>query len=406
MTTATLRQRKARVMVKRLGFARSIETSVDGEAPEAARLWKAGWNKTDKGDLNFTAKSARLVLKAYEARGNPLAWYYEHEDRIPIEQRGGAPMKGVCSAPSSDLAVRPTDAGPDLWAEHIAWTAEARRQIISGERRQLSPIAAYDEDTREIVEILNVSLCAEGATHFGTILASAGSGKAQALNMDELLQQLTDAIEAGDWDLVGQLCQQLEATDGGAMIAKMVRAALKAIKGSGEDKAEPPDDTAMKKLAAALAAGRPASGNANVQAFTREIEAQRTGLLAATRRAEAAVHEAKLGRVEGLIAANRSAFDAVDEREHLAAADPDRTRKHIASFTRKEEQRAAGQGGSADGKTVLTAGRGETRPPKGAKPEDDTHGLTAVELHTAGQHNVDPKAFAASKARLAKNGRS
>lgn len=381
--------------MRRFGFARAIEASVDGEAPEAARLWKAGWNHTDKGDLNFTPTSADLVMKAFAGRGNPLAWYYEHEDRIPIEQRGGAPMKGVCSAPSSDLVVRDSDTGPELWAEHIAWTAEARRQIITGERRQLSPIAAYDEDTREIVEILNVSLCAEGATHFGTILATR-AGREQEPAMDEILQQLMSAIEAKDWELCESLLQQMEAADGGAMMAKMGRMAMKSAKDDGDDKDKAgADETATKRLAAALAASRSTNTNPSVLVLTRELEAQRGALAVATAEAKAATREAKVGRVEGLIAANRDAFDAVDEREHLAAADPERTRKHIESIRRKT---LAAGGGDANNKTTLAANRPpEAKPPKGSAPVDETHGLSVAEIQAATAMKVTLADFAAAK---------
>lgn len=218
--------------------------------------------------------------------------------------------------------------------------------------------------------------------------------------MDELLNQLLSAIEAKDWELCENLIQQLEAAEGGAIIAKVGRMAIKAAKEPAEEDKPKDDAEAMKKLAASLATlatSRPA-GNANVLALTRELEAQRVATARAEAEARTATREAKIGRVEGIIAANRDCFDGVDEREHLQAADPERTRKHVESIKRKFA--ASGDG---DGKTLLAAGRGEARPPKGGpKADDDTAGLTPTELATAAQHGVSAKDFAASKARAAK----
>lgn len=374
MTAATTK-RKAAPRIGHASFARSVETSIEGEAPNAARLAKSGWNKTDKGDLNFTPRSAELVMAEYEERGNPLAWYYEHEDRIPLERRGGAPMKGVCSAPSSVLAVRDVDGTAELWAESIEWTAEARRQIVAGERRQLSPIWAFDEETREITGVLNVSLCAEGATHFGTILANR-AGREQGNGMEELLSQLMSAIEAKDWELCENLIQQMEAMDGGAMMAKMGRYAVKCAKGEGDGEGDKPaGEVSTKKLAATK------PNAAGMSALDDALKEMRE----ATAEAKAAARRSDRATVSTLIAASRDYFDAVDEREHLQAANPEATRKFIASCQRKEK----------DGRLVLEASRqgGDKRPPRDEQKRDVTKDLTesdrrAIESFNRGK---DPK---------------
>lgn len=308
-------------------LARAIEASVDGEPPEAARLWRAGWNKTDKGDLQFTPRSAKLVQEAYAERGNPLAFYYEHEDRLPLDKRGGSPMRGACAAPSSMLVVRDVGEGPECWAESIAWTDEAKRQIKSGERRQISPIAKFDSETREIVEILNVSLCAEGATHHGTILASAGKATS---GMDDMIQQVLDALNAGDFEAAETLIQQMEA-QGAAGPAQMARMAMAKTKpAAGPPAAGPPpgagppapEDVATKRLAAATR-------------YEQESFARMGALDAAIAEAKAAAKQSRKATVHQLIAANRDMFDAVDEREHLGGCDPSATERHIASLTRK-----------------------------------------------------------------------
>ncbi len=212
-------------------LARDIETSADGKAPHAVRLWRAGWNDTDKGALNFTPASARLVMAAFAKRGNPLVFDYEHESTVPIEKRGGCPMKGVASADRANLEVRGDERGkPELWATGIGWTAEAQRQIEARERTQISPISKYDIDTKEITAIQNVALCREGATHDGTLLASRNGRTGDA--MDEIIQKIMEALQAGDFETAETLVQQAEGMDGGgdAMGVKMARMALKCAK--------------------------------------------------------------------------------------------------------------------------------------------------------------------------------
>ncbi len=352
--------------VARMAMARAIETTAEGKAPHAVRLWRAGPNNTDKGLLNFTPESAKLVMQSFEARGNPLVFDYEHESLLPLEQRGGSPMKGIASAPHAQLEVRPNEDGePELWATSIEWTPEARRQIETGERRQISPVSNFDTETREVVEIVNVALCREGATHFGTLLASVAKGT----NMDELIQAICDAAAAMDWEKVEALCAQAEAMpEGGAAAAKMGRAMAKMAADNEEKKepAAPPPMAASRVL-------RPASGNAEMLALSREL---------AESKAESAkaLKEAKVGRVEGLIAANRDCFDAADERVHLRRADPDATREHIESVKRK----------TATG--TLAAGRAAesgAKPPKDAPDANDpTFGLRADQIETVDRMNV------------------
>ncbi len=392
MTTATKTTPRAKVIprkMQRIQFARAVVASGVGEAPEAARLWAAGWNRTDKGDLNFTPRSAELVTAAYEKRGNPLAWYYEHEDRIPLAERGGAPMRGVCSAPSSALVVRDSPTGPECWAESIAWTDEAKRQITSGERRQISPIAAFDSDTREIVEILNVSLCAEGATHNGTILASAGGRNA---GMDQMIQALLDALNAGDFEAAENIVQQMEATEGGAQMASMAKGMM--AKMAKDTPAAPPPpahapppaaDTATKTLAASRM----------TDDFTRAMSTMQ----AATDNANAAAKRSDRATVVTLIAASRDLFDAADEREHLTLSDPAATERHINSMRRKVAKTG-----------ILAASKGtemktEAKPPKDDVKKDETFGLDPTEIGVAMQTGVTLEAFAAAKDRHAKPGR-
>lgn len=382
----------------RIDFAvlrRNCDGFTADNIPTAFRILAAGENQTDKGPLVYTPDSARMVAEAFARRGNPLAIYYEHEDQLPLEKRGGAPMKGACAAPSADLdAAHGDPAALECWAQAVDWTEEAKRQIKAGERRQISPVAAFDKETREVVEILNVSLCSEGATHFGTLLASR-SGR-DTSNMDDMIQKLLDACNAGEWEEAENIVQQMESAEGGEGYGKMARGLMAKMA-----KAAPPppppmpkpvdDQTATKRLAAA----RPALLAGDIDAFTRE----RADGLAATREAREAARESrretvnlKLSRArdEGLLGPDG---DPVTEREHVAAADPVATEKFIAHLRRSAKTGVL---------TLAKPGTTTEASPGGKKPGtvDATFGLTEIEQVTAKQNGVSLEAFARSKERV------
>lgn len=344
----------------RVGFAslqRNAESFAAGTAPTAFRILAAGRNDTDQGPLVFTPDSARSVMAAFAGRGNPLVIYYEHEDMLPLDKQGGTPHKGACAAPSANLAIRGADTEPECWAQDVAWTAEAQRQIKTGERRQISPVAAFNKETREVLAILNVSLCSEGATHFGTLLASKGGLRP----MDDIIDKITEAIEAGDFETAESLIQQAEAggDEGMARMAKMARAAMKASKPAPAAAPPPPPAADATAATARLAASRSAlaAATTSVAAFDRAV----VEMTAATKRAEAAAQRSDRATVITLIAANRDAFDVVDERQHMGAADPVATERHIASFTRKAKAGVIVLS-KAGGATETAAKEGEKKP--------------------------------------------
>lgn len=359
-TVAAKAQKSARKAPARIAAARSCESFAAGEAPHSVRLWRAGWNRTDKGDVNFTPRSAALVMADYARRGNPLVFDYEHESLLPLDKRGGAPMKGVASATYAEPFC-PLDAKgqPELWARNIDWTPEAKRQIgPAAERRQISPVCDFDTETGEVLNLKNVALCREGATHSGTLLASVAKG---TTTMEELIQKLSDAANAGDLEGVKALLAQMVA---------MAKPAAPAAPAPPPAQHQPPP--------AAMAASRDLATGV----FAVELAASRA-------ETALALKEAKIGRVEGLIAASRDCFDAADEREHIEAADPVATKRHIESVRRKVTA-----GTIAASRTV-----DPRNPPKGGPAADETHGLNVTEIQAATNMKVSLAAYAESKAR-------
>ncbi len=387
---------------RKLALARSVDARADGGAPDAARLWRAGWNETDKGALNFTPESLRLVLEDQARRGNPIVWYYNHEDTIPLHERGGAPFRGLPSASGSVLEGRgPADA-PDLWARDIAWTDVAQKHIEARELIQISPIAEYDTETREIVAIRNVSLCAEGATHHGTLLAS----KEGQTTMDDMLEQLEELLEQGDIEGALALIGQMEGMEGGADMARMAKMMVGKMGKAPPAKPEvEPPPVVAKKMAATLTASREVPASA-VEAFARATaDAQ-----AAAADARAAAKSSRRDTVHAMLSRASSdglLDDGVTEREHLEAADPAATEKFLAGL-RRMAKRGVLVAAKPEAGVAAPPKPDATKPgAKSGKPATavETYGLSEIEMAQAAKSGTSFQAFADAKNAIERRGR-
>jgi hypothetical protein len=185
--------------------------------------------------------------------------------------------------------------------------------------------------------------------------------------MDELIKAICDAAAAMDFEKVESLAQQAEAAGGsGADVAKMARAMAKPPAAGAPPATQPP---AGPPAAMAKPEGQPVA-------------------MAASRDDVAAVRrDLYTFQVRTMIAASRDCFDANDEREHLAAADPSATERHIASMTRKL------------GAGTLAASRPgtEARPAKDPPAGGETHGLSVLEIQVAGQNGISLADYATAK---------
>jgi hypothetical protein len=246
-----------------------VEFGPDGVTPVAVKIFDPGENKSTKGSVFFTARSAELIMAAFAERGMPLMWDYEHESTVPLEQRPVSASAGFgeASAHHSELELRGADgAGADgfdqaLWSARIEWTDDARGQIVSGKRRQVSPAFDVERGTREIVGLASMALCFEGATNNGRILSPLDRRlHSRGQRMEEIIAALRAAIEAGDWEQVKAVLASLEQAGGGPDVAATVRAVV-------DDAVEKAVQTAFKKHSAL---GAPRSGESEAVRLARE----------------------------------------------------------------------------------------------------------------------------------------
>lgn len=341
-----------------------VEFGPDGVTPVAVKIFDPGENKSTKGSVFFTARSAELIMTAFKERGMPLMWDYEHESTVPLEQRPVSASAGFgeASAHHSELELRGADgAGVDgfdqaLWAIRIEWTDDARCQIVSGKRRQVSPAFDVERGTREIVGLASMALCFEGATNNGRILSPLDRRlHSRGQRMEQIIAALRAAIEAGDWEQVKAVLASLEQA-GGGMDMTAVRAAV-------DESVDKAVQTAFKKHSALA----PRSGETEAVRLAREA-------------GERATLEVRKERVAALIDRNADVISKETEQFLLSRGDVDLAKALFAELGRTDRKRSGAQEqGGSDRETVT---------------------LSAAEQRHAAANGVDPVKMASARERM------
>lgn len=203
---------------------RSLIATISGKAPREFRIWRSGVNDTSKGPINFTPRSAQLVMDEYQKIGRKLAIDLEHgsnpQANPDFNLNDPPPMGGYFS-----IALRGPENAPELWAVDVDWSNCGREfpepgkvccgkhQIESGQRRYFSPDIYFDEGTNEPTVLNKIALCAEPAT-YGIQLLSKYTRLLKRFNVNEqdflkaLMAACAGATSLQDPD-VAALCEAL-----------------------------------------------------------------------------------------------------------------------------------------------------------------------------------------------------
>lgn len=145
----------------------------DGKLPTEVRLFKQGWNETEKGPFLFDEKAAESVLAHQTAMGSVDRMIDLEHLSLDQECKNYDPdPRAWCR-----LAVR----NGELWAVGIVWLADGQRRIEEKKQRYLSPVFPSDDEGR-IVFILNVAMTALPATHDAPALIAASVTKGRSMN--------------------------------------------------------------------------------------------------------------------------------------------------------------------------------------------------------------------------------
>jgi phage I-like protein len=145
--------------------SRTVLLALNGPPPTECRLFARGVNETHKGTFTFDAEAARLTMNAFEAAGVDLAIDLEHQslDADARSRPDAADARGWCK-----LETR----NGELWAVDIKFTPDGLARLANKTQRYFSPCFRTD-DTGRVLEIVNIGLVAQPATHGATALVAA-----------------------------------------------------------------------------------------------------------------------------------------------------------------------------------------------------------------------------------------
>jgi phage I-like protein len=132
-----------------------FELGDEQRAPTEFRLFRAGWNKTDKGDFLFDEDAAASVMAFYRQKGASLMADYEHQSLQ------SPPIK----APASASEWVPEIRNGELWATGVKWTEPGRAHIEAKEYRYFSPAFQHDAKTNRVLKVVNFALTNNPAMH-------------------------------------------------------------------------------------------------------------------------------------------------------------------------------------------------------------------------------------------------
>jgi phage I-like protein len=121
------------------------------KAKKEFRLFRFGNNPSTKGTYKLTPESAKLLMSTYRERGLKVTFDYDHHGVKPLKD--ARPEDGK-AAGRCDLELR--DDG--IWCVNCEWTPAALKGIQEGEWIYFSPAFLPNEETKEILELINVAL--------------------------------------------------------------------------------------------------------------------------------------------------------------------------------------------------------------------------------------------------------
>lgn len=145
-------------MKDRVALSIELSLGADGALPTEFPLFKAGLNRTMKGDLTYSARSKKEVAAFAADLARELVIDYEHAS---LDAATAAdPSKAGRAAGWFTVDAR--DDG--MYAVNVTWTDAAAAALKAREYRYFSPVVFRDSKTREITGVLNAALTNNPAT--------------------------------------------------------------------------------------------------------------------------------------------------------------------------------------------------------------------------------------------------
>lgn len=130
--------------------------ALPADPPKEFRIFRAGVNRTHKGDVLFDEEAARQLI------ANAATWGVRHMIDLNHDSLDAGPSARVDASDARgwfDLEVR----DGELWAVNVEWTPDGERRIRERTQRYISPAFNVDGEGRP-VDMVNAALCSMPAT--------------------------------------------------------------------------------------------------------------------------------------------------------------------------------------------------------------------------------------------------
>jgi hypothetical protein len=173
---------------------RTVERAEGSKAPTAFRVWKAGENVTDHGKHVLTRASVEAILADQERRQNLSSIDVDH-----LSLSKDAPPEARKAVGWNRWEARTDESGNlELWACNVQWTDAVRAGFDKDppEWRYFSPAYGVNDESGEILRVMNMALTNNPATWGVTALATAT--RESPMTFEELMAALKALAEAGD----------------------------------------------------------------------------------------------------------------------------------------------------------------------------------------------------------------
>lgn len=379
----------------KLLHGRSWLLSFVGDAlPTEFRLFKAGWNETENGNVLFDEQSAESTISAFGTHGVDVPIDLEHLSVDPEGISGDARNFDPDARGWAKLELR----NGELWAVNVTWGPDGARRLHERTQRYVSPAFLTDSDGR-VTKIHNIALTASPATREAMPLVASVNYR-EGIMSAKLMAELCTLLRSGKHpDEIMTLL---------AMDIKTVQAVVKAMGG------DPGADlgtlfATIQEFAKALADS--ATGKKPAEPVAEEPVAEEPVAEEAVQTMRASRDEIELMRAElkksnaqlALLTAERDARDAVERRGLVA---------ELVKLGRETPASAwADDDGSKPKGILLSMPLVELRDrvklfsasplanQASARPAVGAAGLTPKQIEICSETGCKPEIFAALKAR-------
>ncbi len=360
----------------KLQRAYQIELPAGTEPPREFLIFRAGVNKTRKGEFLFDEAAAAAVMAAYAEHGVDVMLDLEHLS-LDQESNGYDPdARGWAK-----LELR----NGELWAVNVTWTPDGAQRLAEKRQRYVSPVFDVEIESRRVVAIFNIAITALPATDEAPALVAASlttktTRQKMAAEVDTSL--LYKALGVEDGDIAG--------------LVVAIKAFAKTLDGEpGEEekpKEEPPKEEdkpapapAMSEAQAVAASLYRLTGAASPTASLLQVETWRASFLQveADRKKNAddlaALESTERNQIYGRLIASH--VETADTIVDLAALSLPRLRARATSALERKALH-------------------DSVPGARSKPSVPTNnlGLTERELARCAEKKIDPAKYAATKA--------